>query len=336
MNRWAMAAAGVAMIAALAVGGYRNGQTPLGPGARFTVADRDRAMRRGLTFLYSIARQPETFGDWGHDLLSAFANLASTCGNREISDRAWRMGHERALEWRREHPRVPAAADADDVANLVYGSDAAELLGVPDRQMHEALRQAAARFSPVAFLGFDPAREPPPERDRYSVYQDALIVTYTGDHYGVRLGGHFAEVLRWLPTMRPYPARPDGTAAYYHGIYTVTHVVYTVDGYNANRISPRCFPEEFAYLRDNLPQAIDDHDPETLGEYLDTLQDFGLTLADPLIRRGVESLLAAQNPDGSWGNPRETDAYVRYHSTWTALNGIQSFRWNRVLPCPAR
>lgn len=337
MNRFALAIAGatVAVGAMLSVA-YLPGRTPLWPGARFSAADRNRAIQRGLDFLYATARQPDAFRDWGHDLLSAFANVAATCGNREISDLAWRMGHERALEWRSLHREVPANSDADDIANLVYGSDAAELLGVPDHKLREALRKAVTRFSPVDYLGFDPAREPPPAAHRYDAFQDALITTYTGDHYGITLGGHYTDVLRWLPEMHPYPPRSAGRAAYYDAIYTVTHLVYTYNDYNVNRISPDCFPQEFAYLKTNLAAALEDHDPETLGEYLDSLQAFGLTSSDSLIRRGVELLLSAQNPDGSWGDPHEPSIYTRYHSTWTGINGIQEFRWKSVRSCPAR
>ena len=324
----AFAAAIVCFVAAV------SSSAPLWPGARFSVADRDRSQRHGLFFLYTVARQPDTLRDWGHDLLSAFVNISETNANREISDLAGRMGHERALAWRGLHPQVPGNANADDIANLVYGSDAADQLGVPDARFHDALRRAASRFSARDYLGFDPTREPPPVKDRYDAFQDALIAAYTFDHSAIPIGAHYRDVLRWLPAMHPYPARTAGDVPYYQATYTATHVAYTFNGYNQAQIAPGCFPDEFSYLNRNLNAAIDDRDPETLGEYLDTLQAFGLTWADSRIRRAVESLLAAQNPDGSWGDPHETDAYARYHTTWTVLDGIQSFRWRRVLPCP--
>ena len=329
MKLAAAAALGAAVLVAAA--GWRE-HRPLWPGARFTAADHNRALHRGLFFLYTAARQPDTFREWGHDLLSAFVNIATTNADREISDLAWRMGHERALAWRRLNREVPAKADADDLANLVYGSDAADALGVPDGHLRELLLHAASRFSATDYLGFDPRRGPPPEGERYEIFQDALIGAYTFDHYGLPIGAHYADVLRWLPAMRPYP--PRGSGHYYLSVYTITHVVYTYNSYNQYRVAPECFPQEFAYLNTNFEQAIADNDPETLGEYLDTLQAFGVTWTDPRIRRAVESLLAAQNSDGSWGNPKESDAYTRYHSTWTALDGIQQYRARAVLPCP--
>jgi len=137
--------------------------------------------------------------------------------------------------------------------------------------------------------------------------------------------------------MHPYPDRRTAKPQeFWDAVYNVTHVVYTYNGYNQNRVSPGCFPEEFEYLKSNLPEALRDHDPETLGEYMDSLRAFGLTYSDPLIQQGMDYLLSVQNADGSWGDPRHQDGYDRYHSTWTGIGGIQDFQWTRVLPCPAQ
>jgi len=340
--------------------------TPLWPGARHTREERDLAIRRGLTFIYnSIARNPAHFREWGHDLLAAFYNIAVTSDDPELRRMAWEMGHERALEYRRMNPAVPRDVGAGELADLVFGDDAAGRVGVPDPQFHRQLREAAARFSTVDILGFDPAREPPPsdlpkecgkcgrqnERgtkvctrcgapleiyNRYDLYQDALIDTYTGDRTGITLGAHYVDVLHWLPSLRPYPPRKKGDARnYYAGVYTVTHVVYTYNDYSQFRLSPACFPEEVAHLEANLQQAVADEDPETMGEYLDSLRSFGLTFTDQLIRAGFEYLLSVQNPDGSWGDVKDPNPYGRYHKTWTSIDGLRDYRWNRVLPCPA-
>jgi hypothetical protein len=353
--------AGIA--AALIVNDARG--KPLWQGSRYTSADRDRAVRRGLLYIHRVATNPGTFQEWGTDLIWAFQNIQSTIADRELSELAWRMGHERAQEWRRLHSKISDNADADTVYDLANGSYTAELLGVPDPAMREALRKAAARFSATDFLLFDPAREGPPSdvpeecrrcghqnargvqtcakcgaplrmRTRYGLYTDALIATFGGDGYGVTLGSSYADVLRWFPSLHSYPIRGSvKEGEYYDAVYCVTHLIYTYNGYNLKRLSPACFPEEYAYLRENLTQAVRDHDAETLGEYMDTLQAFGMTFSDPLLQQGANYLLSVQNPDGSWGDPSEKDVYSRYHTTWTSLGGLQSFRWKEVLPCPA-
>jgi len=364
--RFALACAAAAALAALAlVAGNPARGTPLWPGARYTIEDRDRAIQRGLNFIYySIARKPEPFHEWGHDLLSCFYNIWATSSNPELSAMAYRMGRERAIEWRRVNPPPTDKTRADDVSYLVFGTDAAERLGVPDAHMRAALREAAARFSAFDFMLFDPVREPPPAdlpeqcprcglqnargltvcarcgaalkmRDRYDLYQDALISTYTGDRAGIVLGAHYRDVLKWLPAMRPYPQRtPDNYDHYYAGVYTATHVVYTYNDYSQELLSRDCFPEEFEHLQRNLREAIADKDPETMGEFLDSLRAFKLTFRDRTIQIGVEYVLSSQNRDGSWGDVTDPDPYARYHPTWTAIDGLRDYRWNRVLPCP--
>jgi hypothetical protein len=340
--------------------------TPLWPGALYTQEQRDRAIRRGLTFIYeSIARNRAHFVEYGHDLLAAFYNIAVTSGDAELRRMARNMGHERAIEWRRIHPAPPPDANVNDISELVFGDDAAARLGEPDARMRTQLREAAARFSVYEHLLFDPVREPPPSdlpkpcgkcghnntrgvtvctrcgaklemRNRYDLYQDALIETYTGDRTGITLGAHYVDVLRWLPALRPYPPRlANNDDDYYGAVYTATHVVYTYNDYSQFRISPGCFPEEFAYLKANLKQAVVEKDPETMGEYLDSLRAFGMTFGDDLIRAGFEYLLSVQNPDGSWGDVKDPNPYGRYHPTWTVIDGLRDYRWTRVLPCPA-
>jgi len=69
------------------------------------------------------------------------------------------------------------------------------------------------------------------------------------------------------------------------------------------------------------------NDPETMGEFLDTLKSFGLTEVDPLIQTGIAFILSRQHADGSWGDAGDRDVYHRYHSTWTAINGLMDYAW---------
>jgi len=107
-----------------------------------------------------------------------------------------------------------------------------------------------------------------------------------------------------------------------------------LSGYSRFRLPRTCFPDEFEHLRSNLQRAILEKDPEILGEYLDALRSFGLAFEDANIRDGFDSLLSAQNPDGSWGDRTDPDPYARYHPTWTAIDGLRDYLWPQVRPCP--
>jgi hypothetical protein len=312
---------------------------------------RQAAVERGLRFIYQVASNPKDFDDWGHDMLWCFYSISATAKDPELRAMAYRMGHERAIVWRRRHPDPPLD-DADALSNFVFGTDAAERLGVEDPTMRERVRKAVARFTAMDFLDFDPTREPPPSdlprecskchfqnrrgatvcercktplkmESRYEVWLDALIETYTGDVYGVNLGASYDDVLRWITVMRPYV--PKNRAEASDITYAITHVVYTLNDYGKYRLSRKWLPQEFEYLKANMTEAADKNDSETLGEFMDTLRAFGMTSNDKLIRLGMAYQLSHQNPDGSWGNLKSKDAYTRYHTTWTAIDGLREY-----------
>ncbi|HYX67638.1 MAG TPA: hypothetical protein VE825_00780 [Terriglobales bacterium] len=332
---------------------------PLWPGSRYTERDRDQAVERGLEFIGRIAANPKYFSRWGHDLLWCFYTVSTTSKNEHLREMAGRMGQERARQWRRDHADL-RFADADDLANFVEGVYAEEmLLGQHDEALQRDIRAAAARYSAADFLSFDPRLEPPPgdvpalcpkcnhrnprgatrcERCRtrltfrspYDVWLDALIRTHAGERYGVELGASYADTVRWVAVMRPYPpsASLRADADEFHDVtYAITHVVYTLDDYGKYRLSPAWLRPEFDYLQGNLSQAVSSDDGEMLGEFLDTLRAFGRNESDPEIRAGVEYLLAHQNPDGSWGDMKDDDIYTRYHSTWTAVDGLRQYSY---------
>ena len=320
---------------------------------------RRRAALRGLEFIYRVAREPESFADYGSDLLSCFYFVAQTSADANLRRRALAMGRERARRWRRDNPRLPARADAETVLDFIHGAYAADQFAAPDDSLKAQVRRAAARLTPRDFLCFDPREEPPPrdvpercecgERNargrrrcvgcrraleamsRYGVWYDALVRAYSAARYGVSLGATYEDVLRWLPALRPYPASDAGeNPDFYDAVYAVTHVVYTLNDYSRYRLSPRWLPREFAFMKANLRVAIGREDPEMVGEFLDVLRAFGLGDSHALVRAGVSYLLATQKEDGSWGDHDEEETYARYHTTWTAVDGLREYRWRGV------
>lgn len=314
------------------------------------------AIDRGLEFIYRTACEPDNFAEYGFDYLGCFHCIASTSKDLKLRRKARKLGQERARVWRRQNSKVPRNPDADIITSLVFGSYAAHSLGLPDDRFRQELRRAAANLTAQDCFYFDPASEPPPQdvpedciceaenprgrktcqrckrrltmMSRYSVWQDALIGSYMGERYGVRLGTPYRDAIKWLPTMRPYPKFVDADDPEFHAaVYAVTHVVYTLNSYSSYQLSPRWLWAEYSFLKRNLTKAIVMEDPETMGEFLDTLKAFGVAENRSLILKGVNYLLATQNPDGSWGEIEADDIYQRYHPTWTAVDGLREYRW---------
>jgi hypothetical protein len=330
---------------------------PLWPNSRFTELDRQRSLLRGLEFIYATASNPKRFDADGEDLLWCFYSLSATAADSELKNRAWRMGQERAREWRRVNTRVAPDAEAAVIWNLAYGGLSAGLLDVRDDGLKAELQTASRRHTAEEYLHFDPTKEPPPGdvpkdcarckstnprgakvcrkcgaglqmTSRYEILCDALISAHTAARSGVWLGGSYEDVAQWVPKMRPYPtvenAASEGDP---YVTYAVTHVVYTLNDYTLYKLRPEWLPQEYQYLKSNLKKVVMQNDPEMLGELMDTLRSFGVDESDPLMQAGVEFLISRQNADGSWGEAPESDSYTRYHTTWTAMNGVMQYAW---------
>lgn len=292
--------------------------------ANLTLSDRERAIERGLRFIYQTAQNPKNFSTFGSDYLWCFYEISATSLDPRQRAQATAMGRERAVQWWREHTHIDPAVSADELADTLFGAYAAERLGFPDDRFKAEIRKAAARFRPIDFLRFDPAVRPP-QAGLLDLLCDALIATYTADQYGVTLGAPYHDIVRWVPLARPYRVGAEGMIPV---VNLVTHVVYTANDYNNRPLSPAMLPEEFAFLKDHINDPLVQQDGEMLGEFLDTLRAFGLTRDDDSIRRGFSTLLSRQNPDGSWGDLKDPDIYNRYHPTWTAIDGLRDYSWS--------
>ncbi|MBI4909702.1 MAG: hypothetical protein HY820_39155 [Acidobacteria bacterium] len=323
----------------------------------YRMAERMEAIHRGMSFLYTCSGVEENFLRHGEDLLWCFYSIAECITDPEIKRKTLEIGRQRALEWRRLHPKVPADAGVGDVTEYAYGSYCSDLLGLRDERIKEEVRSAAAKVPREEFFGFDPTKEGPPGdiprrcktcrkksvrgvqmcpkcgnplrmEDRYDILCDAVICSYSGDRYGVRLGGSFAEVAQWIPTMRPYRVKTRVLDDDFYGIaYAVTHIIYAFNDYSLWRLKRDWLPQEYAFLREHLDMVIDGGDFETVGEFIDSLGAFGVTDEDPGIRRALDLILSKQNKDGSWGDPKTSIIYDYYHSTWTAVGGMMEIGW---------
>ncbi len=305
----------------------------------------ETSIKRGLDFIYRVAGKRDAFDSYGSLLICCFALVGATSREASLRQLARSRAQKLAQRWGRAHPRVPADAGPDLVFGFVLVRYALSRLGLRDVALNAQIRTAAKRFSAQEVLGFNPVCEPPANdlsyrcdcglqnqrgrtfckkcrrrleiQSRYRVWMRALASTYVSGRCGILFGARYAEVLKWLPVMRPYPAGVDEDEEVVRdAIFAVTHIVYTLNDYNTYRLSPRWLPQEFAYLKENVEAACVEHDPELLGELLDSLKAFGLRASHPLIMRGAKYLLANQN-----------EIRARCHTTWTVIDGLRTCAW---------
>jgi hypothetical protein len=313
------------------------------------------AIRRGLRFISDMAGDPAIFVEHGSDLMSCFFFISSTSKDQWLRGEALGVGRELARGWRRDYQELPRQLSPGLITDYLYGSLAAEQLGYPSRRMRDQIRAASSRYTAEDYLGFDPIKEGPPldipqdcecgsagergrkscpscgrrlgYKSRYAVWYEALIIAYNAQRYGIWLGASYADVLAWLPRLRPYLGYDDGSNPDFEDTaYAITHIVYTLNDYSAYLLPPGLLEQELAFLKRNLKAVIATDDPELAGEFLDSLRAFGQA-GTPLVNLGMRYLLDRQNEDGSWGDYDEDRHYGRYHSTWTAIDGLREYAW---------
>jgi hypothetical protein len=317
---------------------------------------RERAIKRGLDFISRVASTADGFDSYGSLLICCFALAGATSREASLRQLARSRARKLARRWGRAHPLLPTDAGPELLLNFVLVRYALSRLGLRDAALNAQIRIAARRFSAQDLHGFDPVREPPANdlpyrcecglknrrgrtfckqcrrrlviQSRYRVWMRALVAAYVGERCGILFGARYLDVLKWLPTMRPYPAGADEDVEFLRdAVYAVTHVVYTLNDYGTYRLAPRWLAREFTFLKANVAAACERKDWEVLGELIDSLKAFGLRAGHPLIVRATEHLLAEQNEDGSWGDPDEEDIRTRCHTTWTAVDGLRAYAW---------
>ena len=314
---------------------------------------RRAAVIRALRLLHTLARHPATFATYSGHLLLAFCVVGTTSRHAATRRQALLMGRERARRWQQGWNKTRRTLDADSVMHEAIASYAAKRMGIHDERIRSDIAAVLGRHTPRELLYFDASVEGPPDDvpedcacgranargrtacvvcgrrlmmlSRYEVWYYALTNVFFCERIGTPLAVPFLDVLRHLAALRPYPAA--GARDFYQSIYAVTHTVYTLNGYGQTRLSPRDFPQEVAFLKRSMNWAIEQEEPDTVGEIVDSLAAFGARDSDPAIVRGRTFLVDRQDEDGGWGD--EDDDYRRFHHVWAAIDGLRDYRWRR-------
>ena len=289
------------------------------------VEDRRAAIQRGLDYLDRLVADDANFDQVSSDLLWCFYFIAQNDADAGMRAMGMRKARQLAQRWRARHPHVPADASPFDIQQMAGAAYVADQMGLRDASFRAELHRAAARFSAAENFQFDPSREPPPYKrdDRYALWLDALIRSYTGKISGILLGARYADVAQWAPCMRPYTGHDEDME--FDAFYAATHLIYTIDDYNLRSVAPRLLPAEIGFVRDKLRKALEgEDDPELVGEALDTLKHSGLR-DDPLVTEGMRYLVATQRADGTWADD-DADLYTHFHSVWAAIDGLRDYR----------
>jgi len=323
------------------------------PGRRGAVAEnaRRQAVGRALELLYAVSLTDSVFSAYDGHLMLAFALIGTTSRDPVLSQRAVEMGRNRALHWVRQWPLIQRSLNVDTVLQQVIACDASQRLGVASKHIARDLRTLMNGYSTAGLLYFDAAVEQAPDdipedcgcgypnvrgcqsctgcrralqtRSRYEVWYYALTSAYFCRRQAMPVQVRTEDIMRHLVHLRPYPE--PGAPDHYQAIYAASHTVYVLNDYGRARLSPRLLPLEKDFLERNMSWALDQGEPDTVGEIIDSLLALGVPASDRLIVAGRSLLLDTQQADGGWGD--EADDYGRFHTLWTAIDGLREHAW---------
>jgi len=277
------------------------------------------ALRSGMRYMIESASVPENFEEYASDYLFFFADVARL-PDPWIQERAQVVGLRLGFVYMEEYFELEDADEVVDAASALY---ALECLGMDVEAARVVLQAAADKFPVEDYLGFDPSDGQAPNLDHLI---DLLISFHFTDRLGIDLGVSYAEALMYIPSVAYEHYSEIGGDNYVDQNNLVTHLIYTWSGYASWLLEVELMPRELDYIRAHIQGALMWADPETLSEYVDSLQLMGFGREDPDVAAGIEVLLATQKPDGRWEPDEVEDEYDRYHSTWCAMDALREYK----------
>src|SRR5919202_1687877 len=106
----------------------------------YKTIDRERAIQRGMEFIYDIACNPKHFSECSDDLLYFFYHVALTAKDKKLKKLARNMGKESFSRWQYNHCSLPLQADADTIIEYFHQASTAEQYGVRNKTLKQQLR----------------------------------------------------------------------------------------------------------------------------------------------------------------------------------------------------
>src|SRR5882762_4618093 len=107
------------------------------------IAGRETSIKRGLDFIYRVARTPDGFDSYGSLLVCCFALVGATSRDASLRQLARSRAKKLAQRWGRTHPAVPPDASPNLVPSFVLVRYALSRLGLREVALNAQIRAAA-------------------------------------------------------------------------------------------------------------------------------------------------------------------------------------------------
>jgi hypothetical protein len=300
----------------------KRADAPLYPQSRYTRRDLRKAWLAALGWMIAGAFR----GDAGQlsDYLQVFLIIWRSAAPACLRSLGHRIGRRLARLYKRVVKPPTAKSDLATLFDVAAGLFLLNRFGMQHPKVKKALEKALAGQSRNTLL-----RQSQNSWDETAEgVLDALVDLYFLKHLGFALPVPYIKVVARALTF-PFKSLVElGGVRFDSQSYLVTHTIYVLSDFDLYALDPAKLKRHVSYLKTHLDYYVDMDDVETVGEFGDCLKILGFDYQDAAVRKVVSHLLSWQNADGSFGAMKDVDAYVRYHSTWTAFNGILEYRFS--------
>lgn len=296
------------------------------PGSAFDREDLYVALVAGLEWMVHGALK----GDAGKlsDYLQVFYILresAASCALRELGREVGKR-----LTWRYKRlVKVPSSLSSlETLFDAAAGLFLMRKLGRTHKRLYVGLKAAFAKLPKGRVLRTARGHW-------YNTAEgilDALVDLYFLNELGLTLSVPYKKVVERALSWKLQEQHTLSQTEFDVQSYLVTHTIYVLSDFDLYELDPELLSNQEDYIKRYLDYYMTMKDVETVGEFGDCLKILGRGYEDEAVRRSVKALLGWQNQDGSWGRMDSPDPYVRYHSTWTAFNGLLEFKFKEKGP----
>src|SRR3979409_1786617 len=111
------------------------------------IASSETSIKRGLDFIYRVARTTDGFESYGSLLICCFALVGATSRDASLRQLARSRAQKLAKRWGRARPRLPSDASTDLITKFVLVRYALSRICLRDGPLNAQIRTAAKQFS---------------------------------------------------------------------------------------------------------------------------------------------------------------------------------------------
>jgi hypothetical protein len=293
------------------------------------VAERERAAARGLDWLETFLDDDRHLADVGSDAVELFLEAGVTASSAAVRQRCLAVANRYAGKLLR---RYLEAGALDDHRNLTGAWTLVVRAGELSLPLDELVARLRARMQSITTF----AEEYNVKAPGVGTVADDDLVSLVVDSYLVEKLRTAHPEIHTIPRLRQVLARLQDPAFWRRAAeeedlreelgYIATHVYYALNDYGRLRVHPGDAPAAWAFMRGELSETLEQDEMELAAEIIDVSHSAGLSESrDRALCGATRLLLAAQNPDGSWGTQEpDDDSYDTIHPTWTAVHALRT------------